>query len=151
MQRKGNNSTIKLDLCWDEVFVEPPIKKPIHHPYSDKQFDFYVQTYCIEEIFAEKLRALVERMRPRDLYDIIHLFYDRRWTLNREKVSCILQRKCTYKSVPIPSIEYINRMPERIDLETDWENMLVHQIYALEHPEYYWKKLPAVFDWLNSR
>lgn len=151
MQRRGNNPTIKLDLCWDEAFVEPSVRKSIYHPYSDKQFNFYVQAYSIDEIFAEKLRALIERMRPRDLYDIIHLFNDTRWSLNREKVFFILEKKCAHKSVPVPTLEYINSMPERAYLETDWHNMLAHQIYALEPPGSYWDKLPAVFDWLNNR
>ncbi len=29
--------------------------------------------YAFEEVFAEKIRALAERQRPRDLYDVIHL------------------------------------------------------------------------------
>lgn len=150
MQRRGNNPTIKLDLSWDEILVEPPVRKSIYHPYNDVQFDFDVQTYCIEEIFAEKLRALVERMRPRDLYDIIHLFNDTRWSPNRALLLAVLKKKCTFKSVELPTLELINTMPEKADLLADWNNMLVHQIYDLEPAEYYWEKLPPVFSWLYN-
>lgn len=150
MQRRGNNPSIKLDLSWDEILVEPPVRKLIYHPYSDDQFDFQAQTYCIEEIFAEKLRALVERMRPRDLYDIIHLFNDSRWSPDRERLFVALKKKCAFKEVEVPTMELVNGLPGKADLMADWDSMLAHQIYELESPDYYWEKLPLVFKWLYS-
>lgn len=148
MQRRGNNPTIKLDLCWDELLVEESIKKSIYHPYSDSDFNYQVQTYCIEELFAEKLRALVERMRPRDLYDIVHLFNDSRWSLNRAKVLEVLEKKCHYKKVSIPTMDLIDSLPGKSDLNADWDSMLSHQIFELKRPELYWDQLPIVFSWL---
>jgi predicted nucleotidyltransferase component of viral defense system len=150
MQRRGNNSTIKLDLCWDEILVEEPVKKRVYHPYSDSDFDFRVQAYCIEEIFSEKLRALVERMRPRDLYDIVHLFNDSRWSLDRKKIQDVLGKKCRYKNVNIPTMSLVDSHPDKLDLNSDWYSMLSHQIYALESPAFYWKQLPGIFSWLYS-
>ncbi len=148
MQRRGNNPTLKMDLSWDEIVVEPPVKKPIFHPYNDDDFDYQVQTYCIEEIFAEKLRAFVERMRPRDLYDIIHLFDDPRWSPDRKKLMSALEKKCDFKNVTIPTLESVNAMSGKADLFADWNGMLAHQIYELETPELYWEKLPDLFNWL---
>lgn len=148
MLRQGNDPTIKLDLCWDEIMVEPPIWSSIYHPYADENFDFRVQTYCIEEIFAEKLRALIERMRPRDLYDIIHLHQDNRWQLDRTRVLAILIKKCEFKAVEVPTLTLINAMPNKQDLIRDWNDMLAHQISDLQPSEIYWEKLPAVFRWL---
>lgn len=148
MQRRGSHSTIKLDLCWDEIIVESPIMKTIYHPYSDDNFNFQVQTYCIEEIFAEKLRALVERMRPRDLYDITHLFNDPRWSPDHDRVLAALKQKCAFKAVEVPTLELVNAMPGKSDLIADWDNMLAHQISDLESPGYYWEKLPEIFHWL---
>lgn len=151
MQRRGNNPTIKLDLSWDEILIEPTVIKPIYHPYNDDNFDFTVQTYGIEEIFAEKLRAFVERMRPRDLYDIIHLFEDSRWSPDRKKLFTALEKKCTYKNVLVPTLQSVNAMPGKEDLIADWHSMLAHQINELETPEYYWERLPSLFDWLYSK
>lgn len=148
MQRRGNDPTIKLDLCWDEIMVESPILSAIYHPYPDENFDFRVQTYSIEEIFAEKLRALVERMRPRDLYDIIHLHNDNRWQPDRARVLATLIKKCEFKAVEVPTLALINAMPSKQDMLLDWNNMLVHQISDLGPSEIYWEKLPAVFNWL---
>lgn len=151
MQRRGNNPTVKLDLSWDEILVEPAVKKLIYHPYSDSSFDYQIHTYCIEEIFAEKLRAFAERMRPRDLYDIIHLFDDTRWSPDRKKLLSALEKKCTFKQVKVPTLESVNAMQGKADLITDWDGMLAHQIYGLESSEFYWEKLPALFNWLYNR
>ncbi len=65
MGRRSSEPTVKLDLNWDEIVVGPPVLKEIHHPYSDQAFNkVKVLTYSIEEIFAEKLRALAQRTSP---------------------------------------------------------------------------------------
>jgi predicted nucleotidyltransferase component of viral defense system len=75
MQRRGSLCRLKLDLTADEKLVMSPVVRDVHHPYSDKPLEG-IRAYCysFEEIFAEKLRALSERARPRDLYDVIHLY-----------------------------------------------------------------------------
>jgi predicted nucleotidyltransferase component of viral defense system len=73
----GNPPTLpklKLDLTSDEVLVLPTERRPILHPYSDAdQLHVEVQAYSIVELLAEKTRALAERCRPRDLYDVVSL------------------------------------------------------------------------------
>ena len=65
---------IKLDLTADEHVVLAPVRLPIFHPYSDAPEDgIHVTAYAYEEAFAEKVRALAERTRPRDLYDVINM------------------------------------------------------------------------------
>ena len=53
----------------------PPVLQNVHHTYSDIPAD-KIKTFCynFSEVFAEKIRALSERARPRDLYDVIHLY-----------------------------------------------------------------------------
>ena len=66
----GSSPRIKLDLTADEVLVRPPATRKVEHAYSDLPADgIVVACYDFVEIFAEKIRALVERVRPRDLYD----------------------------------------------------------------------------------
>lgn len=150
MQRKGSNATIKLDLTNDEILVCKSDARSIYHHYSDvvacNKNPIY--TYCIEEIMAEKLRALVERMRPRDLFDIINIYFDTRWSLNQELVYDLLVKKCTFKQVELPTWTLINSMSSKKDLITDWEDMLAHQITNLKPYSYYWDNLRLVFSWL---
>ena len=73
--RAGDPPRIKLDLATDEVLVLSPVQRPVHHPYSDlPEGGIHVLSYSFEEVFAEKMRALAERQRPRDLYDVVHLY-----------------------------------------------------------------------------
>jgi len=151
MQRRGNNPTIKLDLSCDEIIIEPSVLKPIYHPYSDFRSEiFSINTYSLEEIFAEKLRALTQRMSPRDLYDVIHLHNDSRWSLNKETVLTILEKKCDFKSVQVPTMSILNDSSNKNDLIADWDDMLAHQIAGLEPYEYYWNRLPLLFKWLQN-
>jgi predicted nucleotidyltransferase component of viral defense system len=64
-------SRVKLDLTADERLVDEPERFPIRHDYSDRPAaGMSVQCYSYVEVFAEKTRALGERGRPRDLYDV---------------------------------------------------------------------------------
>jgi len=83
MNRRSSTPTIKLDLSNDEIIINQPEIQNIHHPYSDTKL-MQINAYCIEEIISEKLRALIERLRPRDLYDVVHLHQDTRWQPDRK-------------------------------------------------------------------
>lgn len=152
MKRRGNLPTVKLDLSGDEIVVKEPILRSIHHPYTDfTRADVKIKAYCIEEIFAEKLRALVERMRPRDLYDVIHLHRDTRWQPDNKLVLDILKKKCAFKGIDIPTMELIYSSPAKQDLDADWHDMLAYQISTLGAASDYWKCLPDVFNWLYKK
>lgn len=150
MRRSGSTPSIKLDLSNDEIVITEPKLSNIHHPYSDTK-PMKILSYNIEEIFAEKLRALIQRLRPRDLYDIIHLHFDKRWQPQKAITLSILQKKCDYKKVPLPNMQTIEESGKVLDLSNDWDEMLTHQISNLEPFEYYWEKLPSVFNWLYHK
>ena len=71
----GGWPKIKLDLTADERLVLPAVRREIFHPYTDRPAQgLWVNCYAYEEAFGEKLRAMGERTRPRDLYDVVNLF-----------------------------------------------------------------------------
>jgi len=149
MQRRGDVPRIKLDLTNDEIVVLDPVKREVHHPYSDKPEDgIHVLCYSFEEVFAEKMRALAERERPRDLYDVVHLY--RRDGLNPDRALILdtLAKKCQFKDINVPTIESLSNQPQRQDIENDWENMLAHQLPVLPGFQQFWNELSDVFDWL---
>lgn len=151
LQRRAHMSTIKLDLTNDELMVRQPVWKNVHHPYSDLHAEqLKILTYSIEEIFAEKLRALAERMRPRDLYDVINLHKDKRWNPNHKIVLDVLTKKYRFKNIAAPTLQSIESASTKADLMADWSNMLAHQIHSLKPSEYYWEQLPGLFAWLRG-
>ncbi len=51
-----------------------PERKSIFHSYSDhKIIKSIVPAYPLNEVVAEKLRSLIQRNRPRDIYDLYYL------------------------------------------------------------------------------
>ena len=48
-------------------------------------------------------------------------------------------------------MEALENRPERAELESEWENMLAHQLPVLPPFEQFWRELPAVFEWLHGR
>jgi len=137
-------------LTDDEVVVLDPIFRDVHHPYSDKpQEGISVLCYPFEEVFAEKIRALAERARPRDLYDVIHLYRHDELQSDQVSVVQVLERKCEFKGIPVPTMQYIEDHESRPELDAEWANMLGHQLPALPQLETFWKELPDLFAWLH--
>jgi hypothetical protein len=144
-------SSIKLDLTPVEQVVSPTVLRSISHPYPDQlPSPATVRSYCFEELFAEKLRAMGERCRPRDLYDIINLFHRRDFRPYAELIRMVFSRKCEAKGVEIFTFSSIEASPYRAELETEWANMLGHQLPALPPFAEFWRELPNLFSWLNG-
>lgn len=85
---------VKLDLTSDEIVVNSPVVRPIGHPYADALPVRGVASYSIADLFAEKLRALAEGCRPRDLYDVVHLHRHPDLIGRAAPVRQALERKC---------------------------------------------------------
>jgi len=151
MQRRGDAPRIKLDLTDDEILVLEPVMREVHHPYSDRPVEgIHVLSYGFEEVFAEKIRALAERERPRDLYDVVHLYRREGINPNRALILNTLAEKCQFKGIDVPTMEILTNQPEREDLEADWEQMLAHQLPVLPPFQQFWDELSDVFDWLHE-
>lgn len=149
LQPGGALPRIKLDLTADEVLVLHPVNREVHHPYTDKPEDgIRTQCYSFEEVFAEKIRALAERLRPRDLYDVIHLYRHDTVRADRTIILDVLKKKCAFKGIDAPTMDILNSKPERAELEMEWENMLGHQVPVLPPFEQFWQELPEMFEWL---
>lgn len=150
MGRPGDPPRVRLDLTDDERLVRGGERRRVHHPYSDQpEGGIEVLSYCFEEVFAEKLRALAERERPRDLYDVIHL-HRHDADANREAVLEILRSKCEFKGIAVPTLESLRGSPHHAALRADWDQMLAHQLPELPPFDSFWNELPAVFDWLRE-
>jgi predicted nucleotidyltransferase component of viral defense system len=145
-------ASLEFDLSGSERLARPSVLRSIFHPYPDElPAPGTVRCYSFEEVFAEKIRAMGERSRPRDLYDIINLF--RRDDLRRHPalISEVLAEKCVAKGVVVPTFAALEVSPHRAELESEWSNMLVHQLPQLPPFEAFWTELPQLFEWLAGR
>lgn len=142
---------IKIDLTLDEPLVLPPAVKKVDHPYSDQPSQkISILSYDYEEVFAEKVRALAQRLRPRDLYDVIHLHRRMDLKPDRKKVLSTLESKCQLRGIPRPTLAAIETHDHRQSLESEWESQLKHQISVLPDFESFLAELPLVLDWIEG-
>jgi predicted nucleotidyltransferase component of viral defense system len=147
--RNAPLARVKLDISGSEKVVRPTVLRKIYHPYSGSlPKPDHIRCYSFEEVFAEKLRAMGERGRPRDLYDIVHLFRRRDLQAEPRLIAEVLKDKCETKGVPIPTLKSIQNAGTKRELMSEWENMLGHQLPVLPPFEQFWDELPNIFNWL---
>jgi predicted nucleotidyltransferase component of viral defense system len=100
---------IKLDISFSERLLTKPVMKPIFHNYTDSEIlNQIVTAYSLYEVISEKLRSLIQRNRPRDIYDI--------WTLvnffgksEYKTIKELLHEKLKDKSINITGInDFVN-------------------------------------------
>lgn len=140
---------VKLDLTSDEVLVGPTVQRAVLHPYSDAdEIEGEVRAYSIVELLAEKTRALAERCRPRDLYDVVNIHRHPDLVGDPAPVLATLNQKCAYVGIPVPDAGTIEASPFRDELDQEWESMLGHQLPHLPTVAEFWRELDSVFDWL---
>lgn len=143
-------ASVKLDLTSDEIVVRDTVMRPIAHPYDDGlPPPAEVRCYSFEELLAEKLRAMGERSRPRDLYDIVNLYRRPDLWVHGNEIRAVLIAKCESKNVAVPTLASIEASKFVVELESEWENMLGHQLPALPPFAQFWQELGALFDWLE--
>ena len=146
----GGWPKIKIDLTADERLVLPAVRREVFHPYTDRPDEgIWIDCYTYEEAFGEKVRALAERTRPRDLYDVVNLYRHGDTRPSPAVLRDVLEQKCDYKGIPLPTLTALE--PHRADLEAMWQNMLAHQLPVLPPVADFWAALPEIFAWLMGQ
>lgn len=148
---------VKLDLTADEVVVRNLEQRPVAHPFGDarhiggSQRIADVVCYSLPELLAEKIRALAERCRPRDLYDVVHTHRHPSLLGRATDVADILGVKCEHARIELPTLASMLDSPFRGEIEAEWSNMLDHQLPSLPPFDEFWLQLEDVFEWLSGR
>ena len=130
--RNMDRSSVKVDIARDEIIIDNPIRNSINSDYSDLNDNFEIQSYSIDEILSEKLRSLIQRTIPRDLYDTHYLLEVE--NVNLENVIPKFIEKMNHKNLELDT--YINRVRNRVrnkerNFQGHWQNNLVNQIHNL--------------------
>lgn len=141
-----------FDITRNEPVLAEPELRPVFHPYSDALPDgTAVQAYSLEELFAEKTRALFERTRPRDLYDVVFILESRASDVNLDEARDFFHRKCEVKELQPPSsAELLLVARSAGELRSEWENMLGHQLPQLPPFEEHLVRLENVLRWIDA-
>ena len=103
---------LKVEITHDELVLWPEVSRPLQHNYAEP-LEAELDCYALEEIAAEKLRALLQsaqRLRERgwgasrvgrDYYDLWRLLNEGR--LDRSRFLPRLERKCEHRGVGFES------------------------------------------------
>ena len=150
-RRSRQPAAVKLDISANEVVVRPPVLERIAHPYPDSfPAGGTVRCYSFDELFAEKIRAMAQRGRPRDLYNIVNLFRRNDLRMYPDAIRSALLERCTAKSIAVPTAADFVGSPLLVELESEWGNILGHQLPALPPLAPFLEELPALFAWLDG-
>ncbi len=107
--------TVKIEVTHDEPVILTPEHKPILHGY-DEALDCTIICYHIEEIIAEKLRALLQthkklvtrgwnRPRARDYYDLWNVLKNYGSAVDSARLIKTLNKKCQHRDVSYQNID----------------------------------------------
>lgn len=106
---------IKLEITHDEPVMLPPVLRSLIHSYEEP-FTSDMMTYCLDEIVAEKCRALLQthaklqargwnRPRARDYYDLWRILGTFRAELDVPRIRQCLDIKCVVRDVTYAGLD----------------------------------------------
>lgn len=134
----GGQRNIKLDISKDELIFNPPISKPVLDEYSDAEEEHLIQCYSLEEVLAEKLRCTMQRMVPRDIYDIWYL--TEQGGIDIKDVVFGFIEKAKHKDIDPKNIS--NEIAKKkVKYTSSWNESLKHQIKDLPEFDVVWREL----------
>jgi len=141
----GDLPGLEINVTLNELLVEGSEARPILHPYSDAPHPAaIISCYSLREVLAEKLRALVDRAAPRDLYDVVNIARLEELG-DLRALAPMVAAKCRHKGIPFPSLSEFEQSRRRPELEAEWRNMLGHQVRDLSAIDDFLGQLPDIF------
>lgn len=142
---------VTFDLTQHEPVIDGVSCRSIHHPYPDTLPDgALVGCYSLPELFAEKTRALFERTRPRDLYDLVYILENQIGLVDLGAVRRLFANKCRTKGFEPPaSSAFAAQIKGSEELRSEWENMLAHQLPELRPLNPLLQRLEELLKWIE--
>ena len=134
----GANKDIKVDISQDELICNTPEEKQIINTYSDLEEECGILCYSIGELIAEKMRSIMQRTAPRDIYDLWYMFE----TEGQDIADHIFtfQDKAKYKGYnPNELIKLIEQKEKTF--AKHWKNHLANQMTEIPDFNDVWREL----------
>ncbi|MEI7734854.1 MAG: nucleotidyl transferase AbiEii/AbiGii toxin family protein [Ferruginibacter sp.] len=123
----GNNKKVKVDISRSEQLEYAPVMKDVIIGYSDIE-KHQLLCYPLEEVLVEKMRTVMQRMEPRDFYDIWFLLeqhgMDAAFHIKE------FEKKCAGKN--LQHVDFPKKLAERLpQYKGRWKNSMNEQIKDL--------------------
>ena len=129
---------IRLDVSGSEAVVFEPALRPVVHPYSDaaEMGEMLWRCYSLEEMMAEKVRALIGQRRyaiSRDLYDIYAVLQS---GVDEARIRAAMPEKLATKDIPAVDTGLERTISRKAEFETDWTRNLMSLLPSGEAPDF---------------
>lgn len=134
----GANKDIKVDISQDELIYNTPQEKKIINAYSDLEDGYSIFCYSLGEVIAEKMRSIMQRTTPRDIYDLWYLFEVEGQDI--EDHIFAFQDKAKHKGYDPNKLIEIIRQKEKI-FAKHWKDHLANQMTELPDFNDVWREL----------
>lgn len=119
---------LKIDFTRNEWLAFDVKDTPITGSYSDLVSDFKIKCYSKQEVLIEKMRSLMERTQPRDIYDLWYLLEIDGILLQHYREEFI--KKTAHKG--LNHDELLGRLEgKQGKYRTMWKKYLVNQVHDL--------------------
>ncbi len=125
---------VMIETAVDEKILKPAPKRKIIHEYGEP-LEAEVRVYALEEIVAEKLRAILQhveqlgergwsRSRARDYYDLWRVLGTYKDRMDLSDFSAFLREKCAVRDVDFAGPEDFFQEPMLAYIEKTWDQWL---------------------------
>ena len=132
--QKQPQTRVMIETAVDEKILKPVEKRKVIHEYGEP-LEAEVQVYALEEIVAEKLRAILQhvdklaergwaRSRARDYYDLWRVLGTYQDGMDRSDFSAFLREKCSVRDVNFTGPEDFFQEPMLRYVEKTWDQWL---------------------------
>lgn len=140
---------VRFDVTQRELLVDPPDHRAVFHRYDDSiQPAPTVACYSVNEILAEKTRALYERQgRARDVYDLVHISRNFRDEIAAARALQIVREKFAFKQLAEPTVDGILARVDPETLRRNWDDQLAHQLPLLPSVDSFVVDLREALAW----
>ena len=136
---------LKIDVTAEAPIADVEVL-PLSHAYSDYP-EFRVRAECLEEILAEKLRALVKRKKVRDYYDVWRMT---QLDVDRPKTRALFGAKLAAKRIAAGGNEVIFPPDLPAVLADYWERELGRLVHPVPDMQEVLRSLRQGLDWLEG-
>ena len=139
------HTRVKIEVTMDEPVLRPIQIRAVKYAYGEP-FDVELQVYSIEEVVAEKLRAILQqarvseqcgwsRTRARDFYDLWRILDTYRESIELAGFRSFLKEKCAVRGVAFEAPGDFFPAQTLSDVGRTWEQSLGPLVSVLPHFE----------------
>jgi len=152
---RGNLPVINVDVTlnkYEKTLLSTNIRKLNYHNNEDEYLNYLqnvdINAYSIEEIFAEKLRALFQRTRVRDLYDL--WFIKNSAKIDMDRIIKIFPSKLEIKGLSLKDINIVKLQEYENEYRAGWNRYLPQFVKNVPRFEEVWNDVKSIIVLLKN-